>query len=394
MSPRISQAAPKHLPRTVYVVGLISLLNDFASEMVTPLIPLLLVTVLAAGPIALGFIEGLADTITNLLKLWAGARSDRIGRKRKPFILLGYTLSNLVRPLLGFSSSWLMVLGIRVTDRVGKGLRTAPRDALLADAIPEGLAARAYGLTRALDHGGAVFGALAAAAVVHWGTQRLDLVIAFSAVPGLFAILFVVFGIREPVAKVPATEIRVPLSWSGLSAKTRAYLIAVGFFALGRIPETFLLLRGHELRMSVVQLLLLWAALHAVKALTAESAGRLADRIGRRPVLLTGYAIYVLALIGLAFSTSILHLSLLSLLLGLYFGLTEGAERALVRDLAPSQERGTAFGWYHMIVGLAAVPAGLLLGTLWSIVGPQIAFLVSATIAAAASLFFWWRVRV
>lgn len=394
MSPRISQAAPKHLPRTVYVVGLISLLNDFASEMVTPLIPLLLVTVLAAGPIALGFIEGLADTITNLLKLWAGARSDRVGRKRKPFILLGYTLSNLVRPLLGFSSSWLMVLGIRVTDRVGKGLRTAPRDALLADAIPEGLAARAYGLTRALDHGGAVLGALAAAAVVHWGTQRLDLVIAFSAVPGLFAILFVVFGIREPATKVPATEICVPLSWSGLSAKTRAYLIAVGFFALGRIPETFLLLRGHELRMSVVQLLLLWAALHAVKALTAESAGRLADRIGRRPVLLTGYAIYVLALIGLAFSTSILHLSLLSLLLGLYFGLTEGAERALVRDLAPSQERGTAFGWYHMIVGLAAVPAGLLLGTLWSIVGPQIAFLVSATIAAAASLFFWWRVRV
>lgn len=384
---------PKHLPRTVYIVGLISLLNDFASEMVTPLIPLLLVTVLAAGPVALGFIEGLADTVTNLLKLWAGARSDRMGRKRKPFILLGYTLSNLVRPLMGFSSSWLMVLGIRLTDRIGKGLRSAPRDALLADAIPDGLAARAYGLTRALDHGGAVLGALTAAAVVHWGTQRLDLVIAFSAVPGLLAIIFVVFGIREPVTKITAIEIRAPLSWAGLDAKTRAYLIAVGLFALGRIPETFLLLRGHELQMSVVQLLLLWAALHTVKVLTAESAGRLADRIGRRPVLLTGYTIYVLALIGLAFSTTVTHLSLLSLFLGLYFGLTEGAERALVRDLAPSQERGVAFGWYHMIVGLAAVPAGLLLGTLWSITGPQTAFLVSAALAAGASLFFWWRVR-
>lgn len=390
----LHQLPPKRLPRTVYIVGLISLLNDFASEMVTPLIPLLLVTVLAAGPIALGFIEGLADAVTNLLKLWAGARSDRIGRKRKPFILLGYTLSNLVRPLLGFSSNWLMVLGIRITDRIGKGLRSAPRDALLADAISDGLAARAYGLTRALDHGGAVLGALTAAAVVHWGTQRLDLVIAFSAVPGLFAIMFVVFGIREPVTRVTTIEIRAPLSWTGLDAKTRAYLIAVGLFALGRIPETFLLLRGHELQMSVVQLLLLWAALHTVKALTAESAGRLADRVGRRPVLLTGYAIYVLALIGLAFSTTVGHLSLFSLLLGLYFGLTEGAERALVRDFAPSQTRGAAFGWYHMIVGLAAVPAGLLLGTLWSVAGPKTAFLASATLATGASLFFWRRVRV
>ena len=394
MNPRLTNASQQRLPHTVYVIGLVSLLNDFASEMVTPLIPLLLVTVLSAGPLALGFIEGLADTVTNLLKLWAGARSDRPERRRKPYILLGYTLSNLVRPLLGFSSSWLMVLSIRVTDRVGKGLRTAPRDALLADAIPEGMAARAYGLTRALDHSGAVLGALTAAAVLHWGTERLDLVIAFSAIPGLFAILFVVFGIHEPASKSAGTEIHKPLRWQSLSTKTRAYLIAIGLFALGRIPETFLLLRGHELHMSVVQLLLLWAALHTVKALTAESAGRLADRIGRRPVLLAGYGMYVLALIGLAFTESVLHLSLLCLVLGLYFGLTEGAERALVRDLAPNAERGTAFGWYHMIVGIAAIPGGVLLGGLWAFIGAQTAFLASAGVAAAASLFFWWRVRV
>lgn len=394
MNPRITNASGQRLPRTVVVIGIVSLLNDFASEMVTPLIPLLLVTVLSAGPLALGFIEGLADTVTNLLKLWAGARSDYAKRRRKPYILLGYTLSNLVRPLLGFSSSWLMVLSLRVTDRVGKGLRTAPRDALLADAIPEGMAGRAYGFTRALDHSGAVLGALAAAAILHWGTERLDLIIAFSAIPGLFAILFVVFGIQEPVSKSAATEIRKPLRWQDLSAKTRGYLIAIGLFALGRIPETFLLLRGHELHMSVVQLLLLWAALHTVKALTAESAGRLADRIGRRPVLVAGYGIYVLTLIGLAFSESVLHLSLLCLVLGLYFGLTEGAERALVRDLAPIAERGTAFGWYHMIVGVAAIPGGVLLGGLWAFIGAQTAFLASAGIAAAASLFFWRRVRV
>lgn len=383
----------KSLPRTVVVIGFVSLLNDFASEMVTPLIPLLLATVLAAGPLALGLIEGLADTTTNLLKLWAGRRSDRDAHRRKPFVLFGYALSNLVRPLIGLSGSWLMVLGIRVTDRVGKGLRTAPRDALLADATPDGMVARAYGFTRALDHAGAVLGALAAAAVVHWGTQRLDLVIAFSAIPGLFAILLIVFGIREPARHTPVSDALAPLRWRGLSAATRAYLVAVGLFALGRIPETFLLLRGHELGMAVVELLLLWAAMHMVKVLTAEGAGRLADRNGRRPVLLAGYVVYVLALTGLAFAASVLHLWLLSLTLGLHFGLIEGAERALVRDLAPRAERGTAFGWFHMFVGLAAVPAGLLLGGLWALANAKTAFLVSAGIAATATLFFWWRVR-
>ena len=383
----------RHLPRSVIVIGFVSLLNDFASEMVTPLVPLLLITVLGAGPMVLGFIEGLADTTTNLLKLWAGRRSDMARRRRKPFMLFGYALSNLVRPLIGFSGNWLMVLGIRVTDRVGKGLRSAPRDAMLADVIPEGMAARAYGLTRALDHAGAVLGALTAAAVVYWGTERLDLVIAFSAIPGLFAILLIVFGIREPARHTASPEPLAPLRWRVLSAKTRAYLVALGLFALGRIPETFLLLRGHELGMDVVPLLLLWAAVHTVKVLTAESAGRLADRKGRRPVLLAGYAVYVLALAGLAFTTSVSHLWLLGLTLGLHFGLTEGAERALVRDLAPSAERGTAFGWFYMIVGLAAIPAGLLLGGLWTLWSAKAAFLVSAAITTTATLFFWWRVR-
>jgi hypothetical protein len=285
------------------------------------------------------------------------------------------------------------MLGIRVTDRVGKGLRTAPRDAMLADVIPAGMAARAYGLTRALDHAGAVLGALTAAGVVYWGTERLDRVIAFSAIPGLFAILFIVFGIREPAHRAASTEALAPLRWRSLSNKTRTYLAAVGLFALGRIPETFLLLRGHELGMDVVQLLLLWAAMHSAKVLTAEGAGRVADRNGRRPVLLAGYTVYVLALVGLASTASVMALWPLSLVLGLHYGLTEGAERALVRDLAPIAERGTAFGWFHMLVGLAAIPAGLLLGGLWSFIDARTAFLVSAGITVSATLFFWWRVR-
>ena len=381
------------LPRTVVIVGLVSLLNDFASEMVVPLIPLLLATVLAAGPVALGLIEGVADTVSNLLKLWTGRHSDLYGRRRKPYVVFGYLLSNLVRPLIGLSGSWLTVLSIRVTDRIGKGVRTAPRDALISDAIDDGIAGRAYGFTRALDHAGAVLGALVAAAVVHWGTERLDIVIALSAIPGVLAVGLFAFGVREtPRAVILPTE-RAPLRWDRLSPATRRYLAVLAFFTLGKIPETFLLLRGHELGMPVVQLLLLWAAMHVVKAAVSGQAGSHTDRIGRRPLILTGWMVYAVTLFALAFVTQPLMLWAWSLALGFYFGLTEGAERALVRDLAAPAERGTAFGWFHMLVGLAAIPAGLLIGGLWSLYGIKIAFLVSAGLAALATAGFWRFVR-
>src|SRR3989338_8639430 len=217
----MSATPPKHLPRTIVVIGFVSLLNDFASEMVVPLIPLLLATVLAAGPVALGLIEGVADTVSNLLKLWAGRHSDLYGRRRKPYVVFGYLLSNLVRPLIGFSGSWLTVLSIRVTDRIGKGVRTAPRDALISDAIDHDIAGHAYGFTRALDHVGAVLGALAAAGIVYWGTPRLDVVIALSAIPGLMAVLLFAFGIREPARPDGINAERAPLRWSRPSPVTR-----------------------------------------------------------------------------------------------------------------------------------------------------------------------------
>jgi MFS family permease len=377
----------------VVVIGVVSLLNDFASEMVVPLIPLLLATVLAAGPVALGLIEGVADTVSNLLKLWAGRHTDRIGRQRKPYVVFGYTLSNIARPLIALSGSWLTVLAIRVTDRIGKGLRTAPRDALLADAIRDGEAGRAYGFTRALDHTGAVLGALAAAAVVYFGTERLEVVIALSAIPGLAAVSLIAFGVREPPRAVPANNVIPPLRWAALDPPVRSYLLVMTFFTLGKIPETFLLLRGHELDMSVVELLLLWAAMHVVKAAISEQAGRHTDRVGRRPLILGGWMVYAITLFALAFVQTGTMLWMWSLALGFYFGLTEGAERALVRDLAPPAERGTAFGWFHMLVGLAAIPAGLLLGGLWSLFGVQPAFLTSCVLAAIAVVLFWRYVR-
>jgi MFS family permease len=305
----------------------------------------------------------------------------------------GYLLSNLVRPLIGFSGSWLTVLSIRVTDRIGKGVRTAPRDALISDAIDDGIAGRAYGFTRALDHAGAVLGALVAAAIVYWGTARLDIVIALSAIPGLLAVGLFAFGIRETPRPVILPAERAPLSWARLNPISRRYLMVLAFFTLGKIPETFLLLRGHELGMSVVELLLLWAAMHVVKAAIAEQAGSHTDRVGRRPLILTGWMVYAVTLFALAFVTQPLMLWAWSLALGFYFGLTEGAERALVRDLATPAERGTAFGWFHMLVGMAAIPAGLLIGGLWSFHGVKIAFLVSALLAAFATAGFWRFVR-
>lgn len=381
------------LPRTVIVVSFVSLLNDFASEMVVPLIPLLLATVLAAGPLALGIIEGAADAVSNLLKLWAGRHSDYAGRRRKPYVIFGYALSNIARPLIAFSGSWLMVLGIRITDRIGKGIRTAPRDALIADTVPDDQAGQAFGFARALDHAGAVLGALAAAAIVYFGTERLDLVIAFSAIPGLATVALIVFGVREPPRAAPTAATIGPLAWHVLSPTTRAYLLTVGFFTLGKIPETFLLLRGHGLGMSTVELLLFWAAMHVVKVLVSEQAGRYTDRLGRRPFILTGWMLYAATLFALAFVASPLMLWAWGFALGFYFGLTEGAERALVRDLAVPAERGTAYGWFHMIVGLAAIPAGLLLGGLWSLYGVTAAFLTSSGLAILGVLGFWRFVR-
>ena len=381
------------LPRTVIVIGCVSLLNDFASEMVVPLIPLLLATVLAAGPIALGVIEGSADAVSNLLKLWAGRHSDVAGRRRKPYVIFGYLLSNVARPLIGLSGSWLTVLAIRVTDRIGKGVRTAPRDALIADSVPDDQAGQAFGFARALDHAGAVLGALAAAAIVYFGTERLDIVIAFSAIPGIATVALIAFGVKEAPRVAIAATAPAPLAWKTLSPTTRAYLVAIGFFTLGKIPETFLLLRGHQLGMSVVELLLFWAAMHVVKVAIAEQAGRHTDRLGRRPFILTGWMLYAITLFALAFATSPTMLWAWGLALGFYFGLTEGAERALVRDLAAPAERGTAFGWFHMIVGLAAIPAGLLLGGLWSLYGVTPAFLVSSFIAVMGGFGFWRWVR-
>lgn len=372
----------KKLPRTVVLLGLVSFFNDFASDIVVPLIPILLATVLAAGPVALGLIEGMADAVASFLKLWSGRHSDLASRRRKGLTLLGYLLSNSARPLLGLAGAWPVVLALRSVDRVGKGLRSAPRDALVADATPPENRGYAFGFHRALDNGGAVAGSLAAAAVLAWLHASLAQVILGSAVPGFIAVALLAFGVKEkakPKAAAPAAL--APLKWQALSAPMRRYLLVLTLFTFARASETFILLLGHQLGVGVVELLILWAALNLSKAFTATGGGRLADRLGHRTIILISWTAYAVSFLAFARVTGSGGLWAVSVFYGLLAGFSEGAERALISDFARAAERGTAYGWYHLALGLTAVPAGFLFGAVWQYVGVAVAFAYAGALA-------------
>jgi len=369
------------LPRTVIALGVVSLFNDLASEIVVPLIPILLTTVLGAGPVALGIIEGVADAVAAFLKLWSGRRSDALGGRRKGLTLAGYLLSNVARPLLGLAGSWATVLLLRSVDRVGKGLRTAPRDALIADATPPRIRGYAYGFNRALDNGGAVGGSLFAAAVLAWSHIGLTQMILLSAIPGFIAILALAIGVSEPPAAPAPNALAPPLALGALSGAMRRYLAVVGLFTLARASETFILLLGHARGAPVVELLLLWAALAFAKAITSTLGGRVADKIPRAAVVLISWAAFCVTFALFAVFPGQQALWLITVAYGLFAGFGEGAERALISDFAAEQERGTAFGWYNLVLGLAAIPAGLLFGGLWHYAGAPAAFLTAAGLA-------------
>ncbi|SEP38311.1 MFS transporter [Nitrosovibrio sp. Nv6] len=395
------QRKHEKLPRTVIVLGLVSFFNDFASDIVIPLIPILLATVLAAGPVALGLIEGVADAIASLLKLWSGRHSDVMSGRRKGLAVTGYTLSNIARPLLGLAGSWPMILVLRSIDRVGKGLRSAPRDALVADATPPGMHGYAFGYHRAMDNGGAVAGSLAAAAVLAWSGLSLTEVILWSAVPGFVAVLLLGVGVQDEKASAnyPAASAPVvlpPLRWSVLSLPMRRYLLVLMLFTFARASETFILLLGHQLGGGTVELLLLWSALNLCKAATSTWGGQLADTLGRGTLMLIGWTTFSLSFLMLGMVEYGAGLWAVSIFYGLCAGMSEGAERAIISDYAAPRERGTAFGWYHLMVGIAAIPAGLLFGSIWQLQSAAMAFFFAGGLAACAALLLrvWvWPVR-
>ncbi|SCX51647.1 MFS transporter [Nitrosospira sp. Nsp1] len=394
-----TQANSRKLPRTVIVLGLVSFFNDFASDIVIPLIPILLATVLAAGPVALGLIEGVADAMASLLKLWSGRHSDVMSGRRKNLAVAGYTLSNIARPLLGLAGSWPMILVLRSIDRVGKGVRSAPRDALVADATPPGMHGYAFGYHRAMDNGGAVAGSLVAAAALAWSDLSLTEVILWSAVPGFVAVLLLGTGVKEEKKKHAEAQVPVvlpPLRWSVLSLPMRRYLLVLMLFTFARASETFILLLGHQLGVGVVELLLLWSTLYLCKAATSTWGGQLADKLGHGTLMLIGWTTFSISFLMLGLVEQSAGLWAVSIFYGLCTGMSEGAERAMISDYAAPHERGTAFGWYHLMVGIAAIPAGLLFGSIWQFQSAAMAFFFAGVLAAFAALLLrvWaWPVR-
>lgn len=374
--------AYRFLPRTVVVLGLVSFLNDTASEMITPLLPVFLTATLGAGPAVVGLVEGVAEATASILKLISGRLADR-GWNSKHLVVGGYTVSNTARPLIGLALGWGWVLVLRFLDRVGKGIRTAPRDALISASTNADQRGMAFGFHRALDNAGAMFGPLIAFALLSAGLE-MSHVFLLSIVPGLLVILLLISQLPATPPAVPVVSLPT-LSWGALDPRLRGLILAAGGLALATAPEAFLVLWARARGLEIAWVPLIWAGASAVKALVAAPAGTLSDRLGRLPVLIVGWGLRVGVLIALGLSGSgPLTLWGLFLAYAATLALTEGAERALIGDHAPRNQRATAYGIYHMISGLLALPGAVLFGVMWEWLGETAAFFTAAALTGIA----------
>lgn len=371
--------------------------------MAYPLLPLFLVGTLGAGPAFLGIIEGVAESTAALGKLGGGFLSDRV-RRRKALVVWGYGLASLVRPFLALAAAPWHVLVIRFTDRIGKGVRSAPRDALLVESVPASRKGTAFGLHRAADHAGAIVGPVLAAVILLLAPDNLRLVFALTLVPGILTVWLLIRRVREVAPGVneagPASPVRAehsgPASTSekeGLPDTLRSlgpafpgYLAVLLLFTLGNASDAFLLLRAQELGVGVGALPLLWGAFHVSKMVWNVPGGMLSDRFRPQSLILLGWLLYAAVYAAFAFANSAWQAWALFAVYGLFYGLTESPEKALVAELAPSHLRGRAFGVFHFTVGLGALPASLLFGVLWQWKGSPVAFLVGACVALVGAL--------
>jgi MFS family permease len=364
------------LPRNIWLIGLISLCNDSASEMLYPLVPLYLSSVLMAGPRALGLIEGIAEATSSLLKLFSGVIMNRT-RRAKPWIVLGYGLAGFSRPLLAFAASWGWVVCIRFTDRVGKGLRASPRDALLASSAAPEQRGLAFGLHRAMDNAGAVIGPLTAFGLLAWGMPLRDIFL-WATLPAIVC-LCLALGIRD-AGSTTQTAPQPGFDWRlrGMPRVFKTYLAVVAIFTLGNSSNMFLLLRAGELGVPAEQIPLLWAAVSTIAMLFSVPLSALSDRLGRTSVLLGGYIAYGAFYLGMGgIGDNVAALFVLFACYGLFMGATEGVEKAFVADLVPEEQRGTAFGWFNMVAGIFLLPASMIFGLVYQGISPGCAFLFS-----------------
>ena len=377
------------LGRNVIALGAVSFLTDVSSEMIYPLLPVFLTATLGADAAFVGAIEGAAETTAALLKLASGWWSDRV-RRRKPLVVIGYAIASIARPLVAIAQTASQVLAIRVSDRVGKGIRNAPRDALIAESVDPSIRGRAFGFHRAMDNAGGILGPLIAFAVLTWHFAELRTVFWLAAIPALLSLIVLVMFVRDvPRSATPSApgargakglDLTRPMG-----ARFWKVLGVIFLFTLGNSTDAFLLLRANQLGVAVALAPILWAALHVVKTASNIPGGALSDRIGRRPTLIAGWLMYALVYFGFARATEAWQAWALFGVYGLFFGLTEGSERALIADMVSLESRGTAFGWYNLAIGLGALPASLLFGFVWDRAGAPAAFLMGASLALAAA---------
>jgi len=386
--------------RPVWLLGWISFFTDTASEMVYPLLPLFLTRVLGAGAMSLGVIEGVAEGANSVLKIVSGWLADRSGQPKR-LVLAGYGLSSLVRPLIALVTSWPQVLGLRFIDRLGKGVRSSPRDAMLARFAPDKTRGRVYGFHRGMDHAGAVAGPLIATAYLYFKPEAYRSLFTWTLVPGIIVILLILRLPNERLAAASRTltdpeSPALPAAGSsvraGLRRLPRRFYLAMAvitLFALGNASDAFILLRLNDLGVAPVWIPLLWSGLHVVKMTSSIVGGVLSDRFGRRVMIALGYLWYAAIYGAFAWFTALPAVIGVFLAYGLYFGLTEGVEKAWVADMAPATARGLAFGIYNGALGLGGLAASLVFGLIWTRVSPTAAFLTGASLALAASVLLY-----
>ena len=400
MTSQDSSSTGSRLHPNIWFLTIGSFLTDVSSEMLTNLVPLFLYNVLGVQTSIIGLIDGIAETTASLVKIYSGALSDKLG-KRKLLTVAGYALSTIAKPFLYFAVTWEWVLGVRFSDRVGKGIRTAPRDALLASSTRSDQRGLAFGIHRAGDTAGAFVG-LGIAALIIWLTQSgaaelhrhtFQLVVLASIIPAVAAVLVLALGVKEVEAARQNNQARPSFSWKGLDKRFRIFLVVMIVFTLGNSSDSFIVLRAQYRGLSVLQIMGMLMTFNAIYASLAGPLGSLSDRIGRRKLMLAGWIIYGLVYLGLALSHTGLEIWVLFSIYGIYYALTEGVAKALVADIVPGEQRGTAYGLFNAAIGLTALPASFIAGILWQTVNPAAPFIFGALLSLLAGflLITWFK---
>jgi len=386
----------RNLSGNVFALSFVSLLNDTSSEIIYPLLPAFLFLTLGASPFYIGIIEGFAESVAAFLKLFSGYLSDKFNKRKFP-VFFGYALASIVRPLLAFVTTWQHVFVVRLTDRVGKGIRGAPRDAILAESVAPEKRGLAFGFNRAADHFGAVLGPICAFVLLSFlasdpenpTARDYRQVFLFASVPVALGLFVIVFFVKEKKHEPHAEELNltpIKLSLKEFDGNFKRFLGIIALFTLSNSTDAFLLLRAEQAGIAPAILPLLWMTLHFSKVIFSLIGGDLSDKFGRKKLIFAGWIVYALVYAGFAFVNAEWQAWVLFIIYGIYFGLTEGTEKALVADLVESQEkRGTAFGFYNLAFSITVLPASIIFGALWSYYGASTAFLISAVISICAA---------